>query len=84
MPTGPLPDCALAGTNLQDGLTNHRVEQVKTFETENGRTELCAVTGPDCGRIHDHELVEAVQRITGNGTGDTRWKVPRPHDRALN
>ena len=23
-----------------------------------------------------HELVEAVQKIAGNGTGDTRWKVP--------
>jgi hypothetical protein len=34
------------------------------------------VTGPDYGRIYDHELVEAVQRIAGNGTGDTRWKVP--------
>ena len=66
----------LAGINLQYGLTNHRAEQVKTFETEEGRTELRAVTGPDYGRIHDHELVEAVQRIAGNGTGDTRWKVP--------
>ncbi len=66
----------LAGINLQYGLTNHRAEQVKTFETEDGRTELRAVTGPDYGRIHDFELVEAVQRIAGNGTGDTRWKVP--------
>jgi hypothetical protein len=66
----------LAGINLQYGLSNHRAEQVKTFETEDGRTELRAVTGPDYGRIHDHELVGAVQRIAGNGTGDTRWKVP--------
>lgn len=66
----------LAGINLQYGLTNHRAEQVKTFETEQGRTELRAVTGPDYGRIHDHELVEAVRRIAGNGTGGTRWKVP--------
>ena len=35
-----------------------------------------AVTGPDYGRIYDHELVEAVQRIAGDGVGDTRWKVP--------
>ncbi len=56
--------------------TRDSAEQVKTFETEDGRTELRAVTGPDYGRIHDHELVEAVQRIAGNGTGDTRWKVP--------
>jgi hypothetical protein len=38
--------------------------------------ELRAVTGPDYGRIYDHELVAAVQRITDNGTGDMRWKVP--------
>jgi len=40
------------------------------------RVELRAVTGPDYGRIYDHELVAAVQKIAGNGTGDTRWKVP--------
>lgn len=67
---------ALAGINLQYGLTSHRAEQVKTMEIEDGRVELRAVTGPDYGRIFDHELVEAVQRIAGNGTGDTRWKVP--------
>ena len=66
----------LAGINLQYGLTAHRAEQVKTLETEDGRAELRAVTGPDYGRIYDHELVAAVQRIAGNGTGDTRWKVP--------
>jgi len=67
---------ALAGINLQYGLTSHRAEQVKTLEIEDGRVELRAVTGPDYGRIFDHELVEAVQRIAGNGTGDARWKVP--------
>ncbi len=66
----------LASINLQYGLTNHRAEQVKTMEVANGRTELRAVTGPDYGRIYDHELVSAVQRIAGNGVGDTRWKVP--------
>ncbi len=67
---------ALAGINLQYGLTSHRAEQVKTLESDEGRIELRAVTGPDYGRIYDHELVAAVQRIAGNGTGDTRWKVP--------
>ena len=67
---------ALAGINLQYGLATHRAEQIKTYETESGRFELRAVTGPDYGRIYDYELVEAVQRIAGNGTGDTRWKVP--------
>ena len=66
----------LAGINLQHGLLTHRAEQVKTLEVEDGRVELRAVTGPDYGRIYDHELVDAVRRIAGNGTGDTRWKVP--------
>ena len=66
----------LAGINLQYGLTSHRAELVKTLEVEDGRVELRAVTGPDYGRIYDHELVAAVQRIAGDGTGDTRWKVP--------
>jgi len=66
----------LAGINLQHGLLNHRAELVKTLEANDGRVELRAVTGPDYGRIWDHELVAAVQRIAGDGTGDTRWKVP--------
>ena len=67
---------ALAGINLQHGLIAHRGEQVKLLETSDGRSELRAVTGPDYGRIWDHELVAAVMKIAGNGTGDTRWKVP--------
>ena len=67
---------ALAGINLQYGLSTDRGEQIKTLETDDGRVELRAVTGPDYGRIYDHELVEAVQHIAGNGTGDTRWKIP--------
>lgn len=66
----------LAGINLQHGLLSHRAELVKTLETDDGRVELRAVTGPDYGRIWDHELVAAVMKIAGNGTGDTRWKVP--------
>ena len=66
----------LAGINLQHGLLSHRAELVKTLEADDGRVELRAVTGPDYGRIWDHELVEAVMKIAGDGTGDTRWKVP--------
>lgn len=60
---------------MQHGLLTHRGEQVKLLETEDGRTELRAVTGPDYGRIWDHELVAAFMAIAGNGTGDTRGKV---------
>lgn len=66
----------LAAINLQHGLLSHRAELIKTVETHDGRSELRAVTGPDYGRIWDHELVGAVRKIAGNGTGDTRWKVP--------
>jgi len=66
----------LAGINMQHGLLSHRAELVKTLEADDGRTELRAVTGPDYGRIWDHELVAAVMKIAGDGTGDTRWKVP--------
>lgn len=66
----------LAGINLQHGLLSHRAELVKMLEAEDGRVELRAVTGPDYGRIWDHELVAAVMKIAGNGNGDTMWKVP--------
>ncbi|AHE53698.1 hypothetical protein [Sphingomonas sanxanigenens] len=67
---------ALAGINLQHGLLSHRGEQVKLLKTHEGRSELRAVTGPDYGRIWDHELVAAVMKFAGNGVSDTRWKVP--------
>ncbi|CDZ64425.1 Hypothetical protein NGAL_HAMBI2605_29820 [Neorhizobium galegae bv. orientalis] len=66
----------LAAINLQHGLLNHRAELVKTLEIHDGRVELRAVTGPEYGRIWDHELVSAIMKIAGNGTGDTIWKVP--------
>jgi len=67
---------ALAGINLQHGLINHRGEQVKLLQTENGRTELQAATGSEYGRIFDWELVQAVMAFASDGVGDTRWKVP--------
>ncbi|MBB4187323.1 hypothetical protein GGE07_003987 [Sinorhizobium terangae] len=66
----------LAGINLQHGLINHSAELVKTLEADDGRLELRAITGPEYGRVWDHELVSAVMNIAGNGTGDTMWKVP--------
>jgi hypothetical protein len=77
-PAGYLRDlpASLAAINLQHGLLSHRGELVKTLEAEDGRVELRAATGPDYGRIWDHELVAAVMKIAGDGIGDTRWKVP--------
>ena len=67
---------SLCGINLQWGLQHNRAEMMKVLEMDDGRAELRAVTGPDYGRIFDHELVGVVKRIAGNGTGETRWKVP--------
>ncbi|KAJ8138718.1 hypothetical protein OY671_008069, partial [Metschnikowia pulcherrima] len=48
----------------------------KLLKTHEGRPESRAVTGPDYGRIWDHESVAAVMKFAGNGVSDTRWKVP--------
>lgn len=58
---------------MQHSLLSHRAELMKTLKAEDGRVELRAVTGPDYGRIWDHEFVAAVMKIAGNGTVDTRW-----------
>jgi hypothetical protein len=37
---------------------------------------LRAVTSQKYGRILDKDVVAEVAKVAGNGTGDTRWKVP--------
>lgn len=66
-PPGPL-----GGINLQHGLTKPRAGQIKTPETEDGRTKCRAVTGPAYGRIHDPERVLAGRCFAGNDTGNLR------------
>ena len=66
----------LAAVNLQHGLDAHAGAEIKTLESDGERAEIRAATGPDYGRIFDHELVAAVRRIAGDGVGDTRWKIP--------
>lgn len=66
----------IAGIALQYGLASHREEAVKAYIRKDGSHELRAATGPDYGRIYDHEVVTAVRKIAGNGTGDTCWKIP--------
>jgi hypothetical protein len=52
---------------------NREVDEVKLYAA-NG--SLLAATGPEYGRIFDEEVVAAVQQVAGNGTGDSRWKIP--------
>lgn len=65
----------IAGINLQHGVSSVREENVKAYWNGDSM-EILAATGPEYGRVYDYELVKAVQRIAGNGTGDTRWKIP--------
>lgn len=64
---------AIAGINLQYGVTNYRGELMKTYQTKDGSAELRAVTSATYGRIYDHELVGAVKSLCDR---DSRWKVP--------
>lgn len=65
----------IASDALNYGLRFQRdVEEVKLYGRD--RLDLRAATGPSYGRIHDYEIIEAVQQIAGEGTGDMRWKVP--------
>ncbi|WP_298333585.1 DUF932 domain-containing protein [Asticcacaulis sp.] len=77
-PAGYLRDlpATLAAINLQHGLVSDRRELIKTMTFDDGRPELRCATSETYGRVWDAELVEAIQRIAGNGVGDTRWKVP--------
>jgi len=65
-----------ASLNLQaDILQRGENMPLKVYGDAEGMS-LRAATGPDYGRIYDADLVATIQRFAGNGTGDTRWKVP--------
>lgn len=65
----------LAAINLMDDLTVKRDLNSMFYWNENSR-DARAFTGEGYGRIMDRTVAEAVQRIAGNGTGDTNWKIP--------
>lgn len=69
----PGPIAAMA---LQYGLRSDRRELIKVQEFDDGQVEMRAATGPDYGRIHDHELIAAVQTFAGDGVTSSRFKVP--------
>jgi hypothetical protein len=41
-----------------------------------GANTLRCLTSTQYGRITDVDVVDTVMKVAGNGTGDTRWKVP--------
>ena len=65
----------LVAINLGYRIKTARQENVKLYYGKED-SRLYAATGADYGRIFDHEIVSAVRKIAGNGTGDTNWKIP--------
>jgi hypothetical protein len=68
----------LPGANVSNDLTylmryNRGSDEIKLYSDD---LEALAVTGPDYGRIFDHEVTAAVAAATCGATGDHRWKVP--------
>lgn len=69
---------AIAGINLQYGLSDYREGAIQAYRLPNeDHVELRAATGPTYGRVWDEEVVRAVMKVAGDGTGrDAHWKVP--------
>lgn len=66
----------LAAVNLNYGLQTADPKEVSAYVRRNGSTTLRGITSTRYGRIYDRDVVDAVMQVAGNGTGDTRWKVP--------
>jgi len=66
----------IAAAALQIGLSSE-ASNAKALVTGSG---LRAVTSERYGRIWDHQVIEDLMKVAGNGDGDTRWKVPGHFD----
>lgn len=65
----------IAADAMSYGLRYNAADEIKLYGNAR-EASLLAATGAEYGRIFDAEVVEAVMQVAGNGTGDTRWKVP--------
>lgn len=67
----------LAAVNLNYGLRAAKQTSQSLYMMDGAAGELMrGITSSRYGRILDREVVDAVMKVAGNGTGDTRWKVP--------
>ena len=69
---------ALAAANLRYGLLTAEQNDLQAYQMDqtDDVTMLRGITSPRYGRIFDTDVVDQVMKIAGQGTGDTRWKVP--------
>ena len=66
----------LAAININYGLQACEQKEKSAYLMEDGGTLLRGITSTRYGRIFDEDVVNSVMKVAGNGTGDTRWKVP--------
>lgn len=66
----------LAALNLNYGLRAAQQKAQQLYMMNDAAVALRGITSPRYGRIYDRDVVDAVMKVAGNGTGDTRWKVP--------
>lgn len=72
----------IAADNLNFGLKSRAVDQVGTLVRKNGFAQLAAATGPQYGRIWNHDIVEALVKRFGNGV-DGEFTVPGEFGQAV-
>lgn len=66
-------------TQISQDIFNYMMRNVRStpeLKVYGYEQTLRAAVGPRYGWIKDIDVVEAVQQIAGNGTGDMRWKIP--------
>lgn len=66
-------------TQIAKDVINFRMQNARSVEAVKlygGVDSLYAATGPDYGRIPDHEIIAAVMEIAGDGRGSHLWKIP--------
>lgn len=71
----------LVAANLRYGLLTAEQDDQSAYlmeasSLEPDATTLRGITSTKYGRIHDVDVVDEVMKLAGQGTGDTRWKVP--------
>lgn len=59
---------------LTFGLRYNRTQDEVKFYADD--LEAFAITGPDYGRIFNHDVAQAIEAATIGDTGDHRWKIP--------
>jgi hypothetical protein len=75
LPASIAADCLNAGFEAEAKREDKAI-QAYLMGVKDEADVLRAVTSTKYGRIHDHSVVAEVMKLAGQGTGDTRWKVP--------